>query len=342
MTASLPEFREQFNKEFIDLVVPYLDQAEKITSGTPVYKIISNIIPLLSGGKRIRPYLIWVMSNTTGWSQDALRAMAAIELLHIFCLIHDDIIDESEYRHGTPTLNAYLYKATGDKHYAYSQSLLAGDFIFGIVWQIVSEISSPELQKNITAILNTTIHEVVLGQMLDVYLGHSQTATTETLSTKNRFKTARYTFTHPIEIGLVLAGRKLDQEAQEFCAHFGDAAGEAFQMKDDLLDGKAISGKTRFLDIQQGQPTLITYHIEAFGTDKHKKLLKKYYGRKKCFSSKDEKRIEQLLLDSGAYEYAERILTDQISKATGLINETAFLDDHQRVQLIAITQALNL
>ncbi|MET0877775.1 MAG: polyprenyl synthetase family protein, partial [Tardiphaga sp.] len=212
----------------------------------------------LGGGKRLRPFLVVESAAVFGVSRDAaLLAGAALECIHCYSLIHDDLpaMDDSDLRRGRPT----LHKATDD-----ATAILAGDALLTLAFDIITR---DEIHKDPTVRLLLTralarasgIGGMVGGQMLDL-AGEGRFGDREPVDVARlqQMKTGAL-----LRFGCI-AGALLGQatpDQYKALDDYGRALGEAFQIADDLLDveGDAASlGKPAGADAALGKTTFVT------------------------------------------------------------------------------------
>lgn len=268
---------EIFKKKFDVYLEQYLDKKIKnISQFTKDPSILDYINYLkkisLSGGKRIRPYLAYIMYQTIYKKENEkiMKFLVSLEIFHLFCLIHDDIMDKSNLRHGTLTANAYILntlkqkKRTGDLgHVGNSQAILLGDLLLSWSQEIInsSDIVSQEIIKSINNHFYKMADEVIVGQMIDVDMVTRIKVSKELIDEKTKLKTSGYSFIKPLLIGAAFSGNT-DKNIEIFCKEFGLAIGIAFQTQDDLFDITSSDnklGKTTSLDKSQNQHTYFTY-----------------------------------------------------------------------------------
>lgn len=268
---------ELFKQKFDIYLKDYLDKKIKnISKFTKDPSILDYIHYLkktsLSGGKRIRPYLAYLMYQSLEGKEDnrALKFLVFLEIFHIFCIIHDDIMDKASLRHKIPTSHAYISsklkkeKRIGDLgHAASSQAILLGDILFSWAMEnlnINTHLNSKIINK-VIKLFYQMVDEVSVGQMLDVDITTRKKVSKDLIDDKTRLKTAGYSFIKPLLIGAVLSGKETN-EVETFCKEFGLRMGIAFQTQDDLLDITSSDtklGKTTSLDKSQNQHTYFTY-----------------------------------------------------------------------------------
>ncbi len=239
----------EFKNVFDPVLNQYLDKKMEIFLANTNDHFIVNLINhskklVENGGKRIRPYIAYLMYKALGGkeNEEILKLLISLELFHTFALVHDDIIDRGKERHGVETIQQYvkeiLEKETKTQdaiHVGNSQAILVGDLLLKWAVQVFDEI---ELENEKLAQVKTyfykMIDDVCLGQIIDVDLSVRENFPKEMIDTKNRLKSASYTFIRPLQIGMALV--KTDEQMEKFCESLGLELGLAYQMQDDLMD----------------------------------------------------------------------------------------------------------
>ncbi|WP_234328092.1 polyprenyl synthetase family protein [Streptomyces sp. NRRL S-37] len=217
---------------------------------------------MASGGKRIRPAFCVTGYLAAGGDPDApgiVAAGAALEMLHISALVHDDVLDDSSRRRGLPTVHtkhAALHDSRGwqgeSRRYGEGVAVLVGDLAL-----VYSDALMTEAPRQVLPEWNRLRSEVMIGQYLDVHAAAEFSASPRSARLIARIKSGRYTIHRPLVVGAKAAGR--DELAPVF-EEYGEAVGEAFQLRDDLLDAFGDStdtGKPTGLDFTQHKMTLL-------------------------------------------------------------------------------------
>lgn len=218
---------------------------------------------VMAGGKRLRPrFCHWGHVGATGEAPgaDAVDAAAALEMLHAFALIHDDIMDGSGVRRGVPSAHAVQAQRHSHRQwrgerrrFAEGTALLLGDLAFSLANRLVSS-----LQPRAQAVWYEMCSELVLGQYLDVRGAAAADRTPGCATAVATLKTARYTAVRPLLLGAAVAGA--DTRLHDVYLAYGDAVGRAFQYRDDLLGvfgDPDRTGKPVGEDLREGKPTLL-------------------------------------------------------------------------------------
>lgn len=209
-----------------------------VAEDDPVYKLAEAMrYAVLGGGKRLRPALAIASCEACGGSREqALDAAAAVEILHAYTLVHDDLpaMDDDETRRGRPTVHVKYDEAT---------AILAGDALLTLAFGAVSrqEIGPGKAVGILAA--RAGRDQLLGGQMLDLGWQEAEhTANFEEVERLHRGKTGAL-FAAACELGATAAGAS---DAQLACmGHYGMAVGVAFQHADDLDDGDFPEQATR-------------------------------------------------------------------------------------------------
>lgn len=192
---------------------------------------------LEAGGKRIRPALcVWAFRAAGGSGEEAvLRAAAALELLHTFALVHDDVMDGSEARRGVPATHVRFAKeapsGSDPERFGTAAAILVGDLAAVLAERLLRTCGArPERLDLAWARFDRMRIEMAAGQLLDLstIAGSPEVAS---------LKTGSYTAEGPVAIGAALAGAGPAEE--EPLLAYARLVGRAFQLRDDVQDGQA-------------------------------------------------------------------------------------------------------
>ncbi|MEJ6014253.1 polyprenyl synthetase family protein [Corynebacterium sp. H127] len=226
---------------------------------------------VMGGGKRMRPMFAWAGYQGAGGHVEedpmaVLRAVSALEFIQACALIHDDIIDASDTRRGSPTVhrrveaNHNISGWVGDAaDFGTGVAILIGDLALSWAEEMLqrSGLSDAALRR-VRAPWSAMKTEVIAGQILDITAESSANERADIAEKVNRFKTAAYTIERPLHIGAALA----DAPAPLVDAYraFGHDIGIAFQLRDDLLGvfgDPNITGKPAGDDLREGKRTVL-------------------------------------------------------------------------------------
>lgn len=218
---------------------------DEYTSPSELYDPIHYVMK--SGGKRVRPMLTLLSCQAVGGTIDnAMHAAIAVELIHNFTLVHDDIMDRSEMRRGRDTVH---------KKWDESAAILSGDVMIGLATR--SLVRSAHHAKQPLAVVDafsTGIVDVCDGQALDLALMARDVVTMDDYFDMISKKTAKL-LEMSVVIGALVGGA--DTATVENLRQFACGVGIAFQLQDDLLDllGSEDFGKAQGGDVVEGKRT---------------------------------------------------------------------------------------
>lgn len=313
--SSLAEFKQKIDKEievFLDAKIAEISQSDEwVAKGMGYVKKL-----VLGGGKRIRPALMyWGYKAVGGEDEDKiLKACVGIELVHIFLLIHDDIIDLSKKRHNLETLNLWAERRskkmfeTGDLHrFGNSMGIIFGDMIYA--WAIQAVIEADLDAKDTAGVINylqKIVSTTIVGQAKDIVIEYKLDAKEEEILQMYENKTAKYTFEGPLRLGALFAGAS-ENILQAF-SEYGISLGIAFQIQDDILGvfgSEEKMGKSTSSDIIEGKKTILTAKVFADGNILQQEKLNYLLGRGDI-TSEEISEFQEIVMDSGALKYARQ------------------------------------
>jgi len=344
-------FRNEFAPFLKATVQSHVQEFTKTTKDPFLGDAVGHISALVEGGKRLRPYLSSI-GYTAGGGHDRGLMMqfgVALELFHVFCLIHDDIIDRATTRHNVATIEAFIQNRLsaqnrrGDlNHLAASHALLLGDLVFSWASQHVfaAALLSP-LPQTVLDEYHGMVDEVVAGQMIDVDTMTRDEHDEELLERKMYLKTAGYSFVRPLRLGLRLSGNVTEKSLAEMTA-IGTPMGLAFQLQDDVFDITSsvdVLGKPVLSDIRDGQQTFLTAYVARNGTPQEKLLLERVMHG--SGTDEDIRALREILIANGAVTRAQSRLTELWESTQRAINHAAFPKEIQEAlhALVAVLQA---
>ena len=262
------------------------------------------------GGKRLRPVLCLLACQATGGDPDqALPAAAAIELVHNFSLVHDDIEDRSHLRRGRPT----VWKVWG-----VSQAINVGDGLFALAHLAMQRLADRGVPAGrvLTAleILDQACLALTEGQHLDLSFEARLDVGVDEYLSMIRGKTAAL-FSAAAQLGALIAGS--DHESTTRYRRFGQNLGLAFQIVDDVLGiwgDPQVTGKPAASDIQQRKKTLPIVRALEEEQKRGGRGLREIYQRETI----DEEAVGvalNILEDLGVRRYAEEMANDYYRQA---------------------------
>ncbi len=291
-----------------------------------------------SGGKRLRPLFCCLGHLAAGGEVgvEAIRAAAALELLHTFALVHDDVMDRSPSRRGSPSSWVHLTEEhrragyVGDPtSYGVAAAVLAGDMALVLADRALLDSGFPLAQLTPAQRRYDRMRvEVIAGQYLDVVAAHRGSATEAEARRIAVLKSGGYTVEAPVQIGAILAGA--GEDLLECLSGYGIALGEAFQLRDDVLGtfgDPAVTGKDRDSDLREGKRTVLLAKALAATEGEDHRLLEERVGQPELGSDELD-RVRTVIEASGALEDLLELI-DQLARTArdsldpGLIPEPA-------------------
>ncbi len=304
---TISDFRTWFDARFSLLAQEKIEAFSSQSKSAEVAEIASYITPLAQNGKRFRPFLVYSASGLdTEGADEHFLLLASVEFLHIFALIHDDIMDEADTRHAVLCAhNKFGQEYT--PQIGEGIAILLGDIVFAWAYECLLEYMKafPNLSGRVSVEFSRLIREVTHGQLLDILSPAQAPLSKEALVEKMTLKTARYSFVQPMRLGFVIAG---DQETdQEFAESFGIPLGIGFQLQDDLLDitESEQTGKTCFSDIPSGQQTFLSWYMHNHASPEERTEFLVYFGKKESLSASEQSQLLEVLENSGALRYVQ-------------------------------------
>jgi octaprenyl-diphosphate synthase len=219
-----------------------------------------------SGGKRLRPMLTIAAAKLCGYQGDGhVRLASAVEFMHTATLLHDDVVDESDYRRG---------KASARLVWGNQASVLVGDFLLGQAFRIMVEVGSLAALK----ILSNAAAIIAEGEVMQLAAAKNTATTEDEYLAIINAKTAAL-FSAATEVGAAIAKRP--QQEQSALKSYGRNLGIAFQLVDDALDyaGESTNlGKAVGDDFREGKITLPVILCFRRGGEEEREFWKRTLG----------------------------------------------------------------
>jgi len=300
----------------------------------------------IAGGKRIRGGLVKLGYECFGGKNQkaVLPLSAAIEITHLGLLIHDDLIDQDDFRHHQPTIHRQ-YEAEhqqkdypGDPfHYGQSLAIVVADLAYYAAISLIATADFGEEKKN--KVLNEFSHYIVktiYGQALDVDLGYHSRISEEEVLLIHQLKTAQYTFVGPLRLGGILAGAKANDLRR--LEKYSFPVGIAFQLQDDILgvfgDEEKL-GKPVGSDIKEGKNTLLYTEALKRGNQKQQKRLRALWGKRDLTASQREE-VRWLIQETGSFEYSQKLARQLVEKGKKAVPQ---LTENKELQAVFLSLA---
>jgi geranylgeranyl diphosphate synthase type I len=293
-----------------------------------------------AGGKRLRPtFCYWAFVGRGGGDDDPRLAdvCAALELIHLFALVHDDLMDHSELRRGRPTLHRQFasdHEAEGwdgdADDYGLSAALLAGDLALTLADGLLTDTAPP-----IRHVFSELKLEMCAGQYLDLVAPHRRSRSAHLARTISILKTAKYTVERPLHLGALL--RDDDRRTQDRLSAFGLVLGEAFQLLDDVLGifgSPEKTGKPVGDDLREGKLTWLV--AEAWRlADSDGRLLLQRLGAPSLTES-EVLALQDVIVRTGALQRARSRLDRLVARAHDALDRCPLTSDaHDALAVLA-------
>ena len=230
---------------------------------------------IIHGGKRLRPYMVIRSCQILGGKvSNAMLAASAVEMVHNFTLVHDDIMDNDDMRHGVPTVH---------KKFGMSVAILAGDVLFSKAFQIITESKlSANATTKLVSRLSKACVDVCEGQLLDVKMAEEKKIPTQAEYITMISKKTAALFDVSCAMGAICATNKSNDILN--LSSFGRNLGIAFQITDDLIgvmgDPK-VTKKPVGNDLREGKKSLPILMAIKLAKGKNKKIILKAFGNSK-------------------------------------------------------------
>ena len=241
---------------------------------------------IVNGGKRLRPFMVVKSCQILGGrNSDAMPAAGAVEMIHNFTLVHDDIMDNDDMRHGVPTTH---------KKFGLPVAILAGDVLFSKAYQVLSKTNLPS--KSTTELVSRLAKacvNVCEGQLLDIGMAEGKTIPTQSQYIVMVSKKTAALFDVSCAMGAICA--KANRKDITNLSSFGKNLGIAFQITDDLigvLGDPKVTKKPVGNDLREGKKSLPILLAIKKAKRKNKKIILHAFGNQKA----KKKEIEQAVM----------------------------------------------
>ena len=241
---------------------------------------------IVNGGKRLRPYMVIKSCQILGGKvANAMSAASAVEMVHNFTLVHDDIMDNDEMRHGVPTVH---------KKYGMPVAILAGDVLFSKAYQIISDSKlSGDATTQLISRLAKACVDVCEGQLLDIKMAEQKKIPSRAEYITMIGKKTAALFDVSCAMGAICATNKPSDIRN--LSSFGRNLGIAFQITDDLIgvmgDPK-ITKKPVGNDLREGKKSLPILMAIKQAKGKDKNVILKAFGNSKATKDDLKKAVD--------------------------------------------------
>jgi geranylgeranyl pyrophosphate synthase len=311
----LNNFSHQFLK--LNIEKSLKDLVNNFLNGSIItreYPLISRIFEdfSLREGKRIRSILFAYayLSIKHTAAPNLFHSAASLELLHLFALIHDDVIDSSDFRRGQLSLHNQFHQLFTDEHSGKCLALIIGDTLFGYAISCFLQVHEnsfariSSLQYLLDAGVNTGNGQAL--EILNTQLDVKNISLDDILKVYDN-KTAAYTFCGPLVAGARLAGAEND--ALEILRETGIYLGRAYQMLDDLYEAfESIEDNKIPQDWLANRKNILQWHLYNFGDKPIRELIE-------CNKLPTVDHLQQAFAEFNSFTYISQLIITNIKSA---------------------------
>jgi geranylgeranyl diphosphate synthase type I len=332
------KIKKRIEKELVKFVKD-IDRFYSLNKISPI--IFQNIKDfVLREGKRARPilFVIGYLGFTKKVAKNLYTSALAIELLHDFLLVHDDIIDKSGTRRGKPSMHAMLNnhfnKYKNLKFSGQDLAIIIGDIMYAM--SIHAFLAIKEKMERKEMALRKFIMSAMLtgsGEFIELVYGlnNIEKITKADILRVYDYKTAYYTFSSPLSTGAILAGASKEQV--DIIFKYGVFLGRAFQIKDDILsmfaDERKI-GKSVLTDLQESKKTIPLWYAYHNSCKSNKLLIRKIL-KKKSITRSDFLKIRQAMKEAGTLEFVRKEIKNLLDSAQNLLAKSGMKSYYRNI-----------
>ena len=254
----LSEINKILRNELVDLEK---EMTKRAKTSVPLINELSEHI-IKSGGKRLRPIILMLLSKMTSTDDSPymIKAAVILEFIHAATLLHDDVVDMSEIRHSQDTANTIW----GNKG-----AVLVGDFLYSRAFEMIVEIDNPKIYQILAHTTNTIAQGEVMQLMNIENVDISEESYMEII-----YRKTAILFEASAKIGGVLSN--INDSSVEDLGAYGKNFGIAYQLRNDYLDyfgDSLLTGKNIAEDLVEGKVTLPLIHSLKVSDDKERDVI---------------------------------------------------------------------
>ena len=254
----LSEINKILRNELVDLEK---EMTKRAKTSVPLINELSEHI-IKSGGKRLRPIILMLLSKMTSTDDSPymIKAAVILEFIHAATLLHDDVVDMSEIRHSQDTANTIW----GNKG-----AVLVGDFLYSRAFEMIVEINNPKIYQILAHTTNTIAQGEVMQLMNIENVDISEESYMEII-----YRKTAILFEASAKIGGVLSN--INDSSVEDLGAYGKNFGIAYQLRNDYLDyfgDSSLTGKNIAEDLVEGKVTLPLIHSLRVSDDKERDVI---------------------------------------------------------------------
>jgi geranylgeranyl diphosphate synthase type I len=298
-----------------------------------------------SGGKRLRPRFCrwgWIAAGGDPGAVEPERIGAALELLHVGALLHDDVIDAAETRRGASAAHrtfaaehARAGWAGETRRFGEGAAVLLGDIVF-----VMADGCLGSTTDEVRQLWHEMRLEVNVGQYLDLLGGARRERDPSSTRRICRYKSAKYTVERPLQLGAAAAGAT--DELLGVLSGYGVPLGEAFQMRDDVLGAfgdEIATGKPVGGDFVEGKPTPMLALAWQAADNVQRRVLHSVGDPDLSASAVAD--IRRVVVETGALAETERLIASLRDEAVAALDDP-HVHDGVRVALVALADEVTI
>ena len=277
----LNEINDQLSNEIDDLNA-FLKKVT--TTEIPLINTLSSHM-IDSGGKRIRPIIVFLISKIMSNEKKVIESAAIIELIHAAPLLHDDVVDQSDVRHNINTAN---------KLWGNDSAVLVGDFLYSRAFELIVEINRERVYK----ILAETTNKISQGEVMQLMYKEKIIEDKEKYIEIVYLKTGKL-FEASALVAMDIAGSSNYDWAKQFGKNFGIA----YQLRNDYLDyfgDDNETGKNIAEDLSEGKSTLPLIHSYINSNTNDKSIIENIFNNKIL---SDTDKLREIFIKNGSDKY---------------------------------------
>ena len=257
-------------------------------------KVTTTEIPLInalsshmidSGGKRIRPIILFLISKIMSNERKVIESAAIIELIHAATLLHDDVVDQSDVRHNINTAN---------KLWGNDSAVLVGDFLYSRAFELIVEIN----RERVYRILAETTNKISQGEVMQLMFKE------KIIENKEKYIEIVYLKTGKLfEASALVAMDIADGSDVDWARDFGKNFGIAYQLRNDYLDyfgDDKETGKNIAEDLSEGKSTLPLIHSYINSNADDKSIIENIFNNT---TSPDTDKLREIFVKNGSDKY---------------------------------------
>ena len=297
----LNEINDQLSNEIDDLNA-FLKKVT--TTEIPLINTLSSHM-IDSGGKRIRPIIVFLISKIMSNEKKVIESAAIIELIHAATLLHDDVVDQSDVRHNINTAN---------KLWGNDSAVLVGDFLYSRAFELIVEINRERVYK----ILAETTNKISQGEVMQLMYKEKIIEDKEKYIEIVYLKTGKL-FEASALVAMDIAGSSTYDWAKQFGKNFGIA----YQLRNDYLDyfgDDNETGKNIAEDLSEGKSTLPLIHSYINSNTNDKSIIENIFNNKIL---SDTDKLREIFIKNGSDKYTLEAIDTYTQNAIDAIDSNS-------------------